>query len=61
MKMQTASRFAQNADSLSVRRSPLAGEMIRNQLVTDAANEISQADPLLVLGCTMDSMLAQGH
>ena len=38
----------------------LAGEMIRNQLVTDAANEISQADTLLVLGCTMDSMLAQG-
>ncbi len=37
----------------------LSGEMVRNQLITAVANEIAQADTLLVLGCAMDSMLAQ--
>ena len=36
----------------------LTGEMIDNQLMTAAANEISKADTLLVLGCSMHSLLA---
>lgn len=37
----------------------LDGEMIPNDLITKAANEMERADTLLILGCTMRATLAQ--
>lgn len=37
----------------------LDGEMIPNDLITRAANEVERADTLLILGCTMRSTLTQ--
>lgn len=37
----------------------LAGEMVNNALSTKAADEVSKADTLLLLGCDMSSVLAE--
>lgn len=37
----------------------LAGEMVNNALSTRAADEVSKADTLLLLGCDMSSVLAE--
>lgn len=37
----------------------LDGEMIPNERITGAANEVSRADTLLILGCTLRSTLAR--
>ena len=50
--------FCTNCGSIVRPQIVLDGEMIRNERITAAANEISRADTLLILGCSLKSTLA---